>query len=124
MKYSYKAGISFVESLNLTKMFFNINAVSGENLAEIDVIKANRQLIHLLNGRPNNITETKAANLLVDVKDKKQSIDIMKLKTLNNCPVSMSSHGTLNQTKGTIYYLNRPKFPKEQLLYELFYESC
>ena len=83
-------------------------------MAEIDVIRANSQLIDLLNGRPKNITKTRAENLLVEVKDTKQSIDIMKLKTLNNCPVYVSSHITLNDTKGTIYYPNRPKYPKEQ----------
>ena len=42
----------------------------------------------------------------------------MKLKTLNNCPVSVSPDGSLNQTKGIIYYPNHPKYPKEQLLFE------
>ena len=53
MKYSYKAGKSSV------KNFFNINSVSGENLLEIDIIGANRQLINLLNGRQKNITKTR-----------------------------------------------------------------
>ena len=44
----------------------------------------------------------------------------MKLKPLNNCRVSVSPHGVLNQTKGTIYYPNHLKYPKEQLFYELF----
>ena len=54
-----------VESLNLTKKL-NIKSISGENLAEIDVIMSNRQLIDLLNGRPKNITETRVKELMIN----------------------------------------------------------
>lgn len=99
--------------------FFNIAAENGRNLAEIDVIKGNRQLIQHLKGEPSNVTEMKNGKLLVEVKNRQQSNDIMKLKSLDGCEVRVEVHDKLNRVKGTIYYQNRPNYTDEQLLKEL-----
>lgn len=39
------------------KVFYVIKSKSGENLAEINVVQANKEIIHALNGKPRRISE-------------------------------------------------------------------
>ena len=96
--------------------FYKISSVSGESLAEIDVIKANRQLESTIRGRPKKITELRTGQLLVEVATELQSHHISSLKTLDKCAVTVEAHDRLNQSKGTIRYANRPNYTDTQLL--------
>ena len=99
--------------------YFTITATSGENLAEIDVIKGNEDLERYLNGSPNKITELRSGQLLIEVRNEQQSKDIHKIGKLANCKVTVAPHDRLNQSKGTIYYENKPNYSDEDLLKSL-----
>jgi len=96
--------------------FFTITADSGRNMAEIDVIKANEELEKALSGSPNRINETKNGHLLIETRNEEQSKAITNIKTLAGCKVTVAPYVHLNQTKGTIWYENKPKYSEEKLL--------
>ena len=84
------------------------------------MIKANKELIRCLNGnRPRKVDELRNGSLLVEVSTEQQSLQIRRLTQLDNTAVSVSEHGHLNQTKGTIYYRNRCNYTNEELQAEL-----
>ena len=99
--------------------FLTVKAISGENLADTNTIQANRQLCAVLGGPPKRITELKSGSLLVEVKDEEQSKNIHNLKQLNNIPITIEEHPTLNTIQGTIYYRNRPNHSDADILSEL-----
>ena len=99
--------------------FFTAKAISGENLADTNTIQANRQLCAVLGGPPKRITELRSGSLLVEVKDEEQSKNIQNLKQLNNIPITVEEHPTLNTIQGTIYYKNRPNHSDADILTEL-----
>ena len=101
------------------KKFFIISSLEGKNLAEINVITANKQLQATLKGSPTKVTELRDGTLLVEVANEKQSMLIKELKILNNVNVQVTEHASLNQIKGTIHYKNRPGYTEDELLSEL-----
>ena len=62
--------------------YFKIKSVTGESLAEIDVIKANKQLEECILGKAKKITEMKSGQLLVEVSSEQQGMCIKSLKRL------------------------------------------
>lgn len=99
---------------NFNKHFI-ISSKSGENLAEIDVVAANRELEAHIQGSPKRISELRSGQLLIEVKSEQQSRDIVQVSSLGGIEVKVEPHRTLNQSKGTIYYQNRPNYTDEQL---------
>lgn len=96
--------------------YFIATAKSGENLSEIDVITANRDLERNLNGPPKRLTELRNGSLLIEVTSEEQSIKLQETKSLGGTDITVEPHRTLNQCKGTIHYLNKPNYTDEQLL--------
>lgn len=101
------------------KKYYTVSAKTGENLSEINVIKANKDLEKKLDGPPQKITETRTGELLIEVKNKKQGDLLCALTHLDTCEIDVKPHNKLNQTKGTIRYANRPRYSPDQLLQEL-----
>ena len=101
------------------KKFFKIKAVNEKNLAEINVIKANRQLESVLKGKPAKVTELRDGSLLVELANASQSELIWKVKTLDTTNVEIQPHDTLNQIKGTIWYQNKPGYSEDDITKEL-----
>lgn len=97
------------------KSFFVVTSSTGRNLAEIDVIAANAQLERLLRGKPKSISELRSGDLLVEVSSKAQGDALLRLTHLADCAVSVAPHERLNQSRGTIYYANKPKYTTAQL---------
>ena len=101
------------------KKFFTVKACNESNLAELDVIKANKELNKTLRGKPKRVSELRDGSLLIEVSNEEQSREIKKLKTLDSIPVSVADHQHLNQIKGTIRYRNLPKYTDQNILKEL-----
>lgn len=101
--------------------FFIIKAENQEeNLSDINVIKANRELIKGLNGtKPKKVDELRDGSLLVEISNEEQSTLVTKITRLDNMRVKVTEHSYLNQTKGTIYYRNRCKYTDSEILEEL-----
>jgi hypothetical protein len=95
--------------------FFRVSSTTGESLAAIDVVLANRQLVLSLGSEPKNVYETRDGALIVEVQSKTQSESLLNIKSLADVSVTVEPHGALNETKGTIYYRNEPKYPVEKL---------
>ena len=92
-----------------------VKANSGENLAEINVIRANAQLESILKGKPNKVTELRDGSLLVEVKIEKQSIRIRNVKKLDKTEGTTTEHETLNKIKGIIRYKNQLRYSNEEI---------
>ena len=99
--------------------FFTITSATGVKLSDINVIKANKEIERTIRGTPRSITETRAGHLILEVKTKEQSLDVVKLKRLDTTDVTVEPHKHLNSVKGTIYYRNQPNYSPEEILEEL-----
>ncbi|XP_018020253.1 uncharacterized protein LOC108676648 [Hyalella azteca] len=99
--------------------FYTISANNGCHLSSIDVIAANREIENTLKGKPTKINETRSGTLLVEVTNCQQSRTITTIKSLAGVPVTVAAHERLNESRGTIWYPNRPNYPDEDLLAEL-----
>ena len=78
------------------KKYFTIQASSGENLSEIDVIKANKQMEGILKGKPKKVTELRNGTLFVEVSNKDQSNNIRSMKKQDNTNIIVEEHQKLN----------------------------
>ncbi|GBN09356.1 hypothetical protein AVEN_156315-1 [Araneus ventricosus] len=73
----------------------------------------------------SNIGEVKctkklrSGELLVEVQSRKQSLQIVKVQTFSNIPVTVSPHATLNSSKGVITCGELLNVPTEEILKEL-----
>ena len=97
--------------------------MEGENLAEVNVIKANIELEIALKGKQKNVTELRDGCLLVEIANENQSLLKKHLKKLDDRTIEIREHTTLNQVKGTIHYRNRPGYSDEDILNELKSQS-
>ena len=79
------------------KKYFLIKSKSGNNLAEINVIKANKELTNHLRGKPSKVTELRTGELLVEVANENQSQIIRTLSKLDTTEVEVREDGRLNQ---------------------------
>ena len=82
--------------VSIIRNFFVIKAKSNENLAEVNVTKANFQLENALKGKPAKINELRDRNLL-EGKDEEQSLGIRNIHKLYQVAVSVTEHETLNK---------------------------
>ena len=98
------------------KIFFVIKAKLNENLAEVYVIKANFQLETALKGKPTKVNELRDWNLLVEVKDKEQSLHIRNIQKPDQVAVSVTKHETLDKIKGTIRCKNQTRYKTRKFL--------
>ena len=93
-----------------------IHANAGANLAEINVIKANKQMETILRGKPKKITELRGGSLLVEVKDEEQRLQIRSIKKLDETDVTTTEHASLNKVKGILRYKNQLRYSNEEIL--------
>ena len=101
------------------KKFFNVKLEENLNLANINVIKANKQMTAQLKGRPKKVTELKDGSLLVKVNSEEQSVLIRKIAKLDETKVTVVEHPTVNTIKGAIRYKNSPNFTEDDIFQEL-----
>ena len=99
--------------------FYTVSSTTDNNLSCIDTVKGNIDLMNHLGGPPAKINENRNGSLLIQVRNKKQSLAIRSLKTLASHEVNVVEHNYLNNTKGTIYYRNLPHYTPEQILASL-----
>ena len=118
----YRANQIILEELftnKYYKKFYTIKSNSGRNLAEINVIRANKHMENILKGKPKKITELRDGSLLVEVLNEQQSNNIANITNLDGVQVEVTQHAKLNQVKGTIRYTNQPKYSPDDILSEL-----
>ena len=105
---------------SFTRFYTVKNTDNDGNLSNLNVIRANRELLKTLNGvKPKKVDELRNGSLLIEVTCEEQGRQLLTLKSLDNTPVQVMKHGFLNQTKGTIYYRNRCNYTEVELLDEL-----
>ena len=85
----------------------------------IDTIKANRELLNLLKGRPKRISELRNGDILIEVANNDQSNRIRQIQKLNGHKINVSEHKTLNYTKGTIHSKRFCELDETSLIEEL-----
>jgi len=97
------------------KFFIITSTDSNKTLSMINTVKANKELEQFIGGTPLDVRELRSGSILVEVATFNQSDKIQKLKALDGCRVDVRSNDRLNQCKGTIYYLNDPKFTDQEI---------
>ncbi|GBO07163.1 hypothetical protein AVEN_102355-1 [Araneus ventricosus] len=70
-------------------------------------------------GEVKSTKKLRSGDLLVEVHSRKQSEQIVKLKTFSNIPITVSRHATLNSSKGVITCGELLNVPTEEILKEL-----
>ncbi|GBO43927.1 hypothetical protein AVEN_107867-1 [Araneus ventricosus] len=70
-------------------------------------------------GDVKSTKKLRSGDLLVEVQSRKQSEQIVKLKTFSNILVTVSPHATLNSSKGVITCGELLNVPTEEILKEL-----
>ncbi|XP_055932002.1 uncharacterized protein LOC129962280 [Argiope bruennichi] len=70
-------------------------------------------------GEVKSIKKLRSGDLLIEVQSRKQSVQIMKLKSLENIPVIVSPHSSLNSSKGVITCGELFNVPIEEITKEL-----
>ncbi|GBM53573.1 hypothetical protein AVEN_105470-1 [Araneus ventricosus] len=70
-------------------------------------------------GEVKSTKNLRSADLLVEVHSRKQSEQIVKLKTFSNIPITVSRHATLNSSKGVITCGELLNVPTEEILKEM-----
>ncbi|GBM48091.1 hypothetical protein AVEN_34412-1 [Araneus ventricosus] len=70
-------------------------------------------------GDVKSTKKLRSGDLLVEVQSRKQSEQIVKLKKFSNIPITVSSHATLNSSKGVITCGELLNVPTEEILKEL-----
>ncbi|GBM11513.1 hypothetical protein AVEN_101888-1 [Araneus ventricosus] len=70
-------------------------------------------------GDVKSTKKLRSGDLLVEVQSRKQSDQIFKLKHFSNIPITVSSHATLNSSKGVITCGELLNVPTEEILNEL-----
>ena len=101
------------------KRFFTITPDDGTDLSRKNTIRANKDLEKVLGGEPKKITELREGMLLVEVSSEIQSVRIREIKKLHETKVTVAEHKSLNSTKGTIIYNNKPGYTEKEICEEL-----
>ncbi|GBO36447.1 hypothetical protein AVEN_162884-1 [Araneus ventricosus] len=70
-------------------------------------------------GDVKSTKKLRSGDLLVEVQSRKQSEQIVKLKTFSNIPVTVSPHASLNSSKGVITCGELLNVPTDEILKEL-----
>ena len=61
------------------------------------------------------MSELRRRQLLVEAANERQSMRIKDKTTLYKTAVKVTEHETLNLTKGTIHYNNKPEYTEEEI---------
>ncbi|GBL87512.1 hypothetical protein AVEN_165131-1 [Araneus ventricosus] len=67
-------------------------------------------------GITKSTRKLRSGDLLIEVATRKQAEQIIKLKSLDNIPVAVSAHATLNSSKGVVSYGELLNVPIEEIL--------
>ncbi|GBO21233.1 hypothetical protein AVEN_129476-1 [Araneus ventricosus] len=96
---------SLISSSNETFHSVSPFLVEKAIISNIDEVKCTKKL--------------RSGDLLVEVQSRKQSLQIVKVQTFSNIPVTVSPHATLNSSKGVITCGELLNVPTEEILKEL-----
>ncbi|GBL75179.1 hypothetical protein AVEN_194425-1 [Araneus ventricosus] len=100
--------------------FFMIkrNSTSNETFHTVSPFLVEKAITATV-GDVKSTKKLRSGDLLVEVQSRKQSEQIVKLKTFSNIPVTVSPHASLNYSKGVITCGELLNVPTEEILKEL-----
>ncbi|GBN56210.1 hypothetical protein AVEN_47727-1 [Araneus ventricosus] len=100
--------------------FFLIKRVStsGETFHSVSPFLVERAITGII-GDVKSTKKLQSGDLLVEVQSRKQSEQIVKLKTFSNILITVSPHATLNSSKGVTTCGELLNVPTEEILKEL-----
>ena len=83
---------SYLKKCSITKIIKDSSLLKQIicNLANIDVIKANKQMSEQIKGKPRKVTELRDGSLLVEVSNEQQSKLIQSIVKLDETKVTVS----------------------------------
>ncbi|GBN77880.1 hypothetical protein AVEN_259266-1 [Araneus ventricosus] len=94
------------------------SSTSNENFHTVSPFLVEKAIIATV-GEVKSTKKLRSGDLLVEVHSRKQSQQIVKLKTFSNIPVTVSPHASLNSSKGVITCGELLNVPTEEILKEL-----
>ncbi|GBN01506.1 hypothetical protein AVEN_140394-1 [Araneus ventricosus] len=94
------------------------SSTSNENFHTVSPFLVEKAIIATV-GEVKTTKKLRSGDLLVEVQSRKQSQQIVKLKTFSNIPITVSPHATLNSSKGIITCGELLNVPSEEILKEL-----
>ncbi|GBN17269.1 hypothetical protein AVEN_85890-1 [Araneus ventricosus] len=116
------SGQQIVSNSKISKFptFFLIKRVStsGETFHSVSPFLVERAITGSI-GDVKSTKKLRSGDLLVEVQTRKQSEQIVKLKTFSNILITVSPHATLNSSKGVITCGELLNVPTEEILKEL-----
>lgn len=92
-----------------------VKARDGSDLGEIDTILAAQQVNSALAGKPKRVTETRAGALEVEVVTERQGEALRGITSLAGVEVVVELDEKMNQSKGTIWYKNKPRYDEQRI---------
>ncbi|GBN11551.1 hypothetical protein AVEN_246249-1 [Araneus ventricosus] len=100
--------------------FFLIKRISSSNetFHSVSPFLVEKAIISNI-GEVKCTKKLRSGDLLVEVQSRKQSLQIVKVQTFSNIPVTVSPHATLNSSKGVITCGELLNVPTEEILKEL-----
>ncbi|GBN69684.1 hypothetical protein AVEN_261246-1 [Araneus ventricosus] len=100
--------------------FFLIKRISSSNetFHSVSPFLVEKAIISNI-GEVKCTKKLRSGDLLVEVQSRKQSLQIVKVQTFSNIPVTVSPHATLNSPKGVITCGELLNVPTEEILKEL-----
>ncbi|GBN83512.1 hypothetical protein AVEN_266033-1 [Araneus ventricosus] len=102
------------------QLFFLIkrSSTSNENFHTVSPFLVEKAIIATV-GEVKSTKKLRSGDLLVEVHSRKQSQQIVKLKTFSNIPITVSPHASLNSSKGVITCGELLNVLTEEILKEL-----
>ncbi|GBO19637.1 hypothetical protein AVEN_101385-1 [Araneus ventricosus] len=94
------------------------SSTSNENFHTVSPFLVEKAIIATV-GEVKTTKKLRSGDLLVEVHSRKQSQQIVKLKTFSNIPITVSPHASLNSSKGVITCGELLNVPTEEILKEL-----
>ncbi|GBO16030.1 hypothetical protein AVEN_115801-1 [Araneus ventricosus] len=94
------------------------SSTSNENFHTVSPFLVEKAIIATV-GEVKSTKKLRSGDLLVEVHSRKQSQQIVKLKTFSNIPITVSPHASLNSSKGVITCGELLNVPTEEILKEL-----
>ncbi|GBM80905.1 hypothetical protein AVEN_245608-1 [Araneus ventricosus] len=94
------------------------SSTSNKNFHTVSPFLVEKAIIATV-GEVKTTKKLRSGDLLVEVHSRKQSQQIVKLKTFSNIPITVSPHASLNSSKGVITCGELLNVPTEEILKEL-----
>ncbi|GBN87327.1 hypothetical protein AVEN_95538-1 [Araneus ventricosus] len=94
------------------------SSTSNENFHTVSPFLVERAITGSI-GDVKSTKKLRSGDLLVEVHSRKQSEQIVKIKTFSNIPITVSPHASLNSSKGFITCGELLNVPREEILKEL-----